>query len=265
MPKGYSLDAMGQMFYPINTGGLGSTDLNTLNSRDDVGVYVQPTSAAATLALNYPTQVAGTLEILPSANGVMQRYTRYANPHYTYTRAIYNGVWSDWDTFVPYAQLFNSIFPIGCEIMLSDKTDPNTKYPGTTWALINDNRVLRASSNPDNIGETGGADRVTLTVAQLPVHNHSMTHTHANGTAASAGAHTHAFSYTMTNTNNGHYGDTGYGGTRTTLSGTTGSAGAHTHDVSIPTFTGNTGNIGSGGEVQITNPYRRVAVWRRTA
>lgn len=91
--------------------------------------------------------------------------------------------------------------------------------------------VPNATTNP---GTAGGANTRSLTVANLPTHNHPQ-----GGSAASAGAHTHSIR-TVLNVGGGTV--LIQGGAASTEGGfPTQSAGAHTH-----TLSGNTGNSGSG-------------------
>lgn len=75
--------------------------LNTnLNNITEPGVYWQPTSARATLALNYPATDAGLLEVFNS-NGshIWQRYTMFGSlSNKVYMRAFYlfENTWSAW-------------------------------------------------------------------------------------------------------------------------------------------------------------------------
>ena len=96
-------------------------------------------------------------------------------------------------------------------------------------------------------GDTGGADSVTLTAAQMP------SHTHNDGTLAAAtnGDHSHqtadvvgdsgAFNQIASGSNLGHQ------------TASTGIAGTHSHDV-----TGNTGSAGSGSSHENRPPYLAV-------
>lgn len=69
------------------------TDLDAL---DTFGIYSQSLSSEAVASLNYPTTLAGILEVFtnPSAY-VLQRYTVY-NCTAIYIRCRYNDTWSDW-------------------------------------------------------------------------------------------------------------------------------------------------------------------------
>lgn len=72
------------------------------------------------------------------------------------------------------------------------------------WALCNGsngtpdlrNRFVVGAGSTYSVGNTGGADSVTLTSAQIPSHTHTVTTT---GSTSSSGAHTHTFSGTTGN------------------------------------------------------------------
>jgi hypothetical protein len=69
------------------------TDLNTMKTS---GLYGQNSNANATLALNYPATLAGTLLVAISSTSIVtQTYVIY-NLGKTYTRGCYNNVWSSW-------------------------------------------------------------------------------------------------------------------------------------------------------------------------
>jgi len=72
------------------------TDLNTIQTP---GTYYQSSNVNATLALHYPCNLAGVLEVFSSA-GIMQRYSSYDNTQ-VYQRTSYTGVWSNWSKIFP--------------------------------------------------------------------------------------------------------------------------------------------------------------------
>ncbi len=140
-------------------------------------------------------------------------------------------------------------------------------------------RFIVGAGGKYSIGDTGGADSVTLTTAQLPSHGHG------SGTlsAASAGSHSHGSGTLATNTTGSHNhtvtdyyfsttssfilaGGSDYSSavtTRTTSSegshshsiiGSTASGGAHTH-----TITGSTATAGSGQSHENRPPYYALA------
>lgn len=67
--------------------------------------------------------------------------------------------------------ILDSTMPVGYILLLYSHADPNTMYPGTTWVRIQ-NAFLWACDADGDIGVTGGEKEVTLTVDQLPEHNH---------------------------------------------------------------------------------------------
>ena len=104
------------------------------------------------------------------------------------------------------------------------------------------------SGGTHDIGDTGGANSVTLSESNLPAH------THGSGSLAtsSAGAHTHSMSLYQD-----HYsGSWNIGGNRSSYvaSASTNSAGAHTHSI-----TGSTGSTGSGSSVENRPSYYALA------
>ena len=102
-----------------------------------------------------------------------------------------------------------------------------------------------------NVGDTGGADSVTLDATQIPSHTHT-------GTTSSDGAHTHtdsdALGVSTYNVNDGFFdgSSVAQGNEKTTVSLETDSAGAHTH-----TFT--TDATGGGGSHENRPPYYALA------
>lgn len=62
-------------------------------------------------------------------------------------------------------------FPIGFGGFF--QTDPNTIYSGTTWEQKKDVFIL-AAGDTYPAGSTGGEAQHTLTMAEMPKHNHSL-------------------------------------------------------------------------------------------
>ncbi len=76
--------------------------------------------------------------------------------------------------------IFDAIYPVGSIYFSYNHTNPGTLFGGT-WARIQ-NAFLWAVDGSGTIGQTGGAKEVTLTVDQIPAHDHGGTYTNA-GTA----------------------------------------------------------------------------------
>lgn len=62
---------------------------------------------------------------------------------------------------------------------------------GGTWEALNQGRVLIGAGSAHPAGETGGAETVALTAAQMPSHNHSASF---SGSSGSSGSHSHSLS-----------------------------------------------------------------------
>lgn len=180
MAKGYSFAALVDVLYPVYKTSLGNgVNLDDLNSLDHVGVYVQASNSNAAGGSNYPEPRAGCLEVLPNAGGVIQRYTVYEGNNATYMRSSYNGTWGLWKKYLTDNLIYNAVYPVGICIQFDANVNPNTTFPGTTWAQIVDGRQVRAAENAAAIGTTGGSDTVTLAEGNLPVHTHTVaTHSH---------------------------------------------------------------------------------------
>ena len=65
-------------------------------------------------------------------------------------------------------------FPVGYIVHMTNRaTNPSTLWPGTTWQEIND-RFLLGASAAYPAGTTGGKATHTLTLAEMPMHSHTV-------------------------------------------------------------------------------------------
>jgi hypothetical protein len=71
------------------------------------------------------------------------------------------------------AQIVNTVYPVGAVYISTSSTDPSTLFPNTTWERIQDRFLLGAGPNY-SAGNVGGAATVTLTVNQMPSHDHQV-------------------------------------------------------------------------------------------
>lgn len=106
------------------------------------------------------------------------------------------------------------------------------------------NRFVVGAGDAYAVADTGGADSVTLTEAQLPAHTHT-------GTTNTTGAHTHSYVDNVVG-GSGNDVDSGSSFDRRDLNKTTGTAGNHSH-----TFT--TNSTGSGDAHENRPPYLALA------
>lgn len=109
-----------------------------------------------------------------------------------------------------YSQLQDTaskLYPVGSVYISFSSTNPQTLFGGT-WTRLKD-RMLMASGDAYAPNTTGGSATKTITVSNLPAHNHTVnsagTHNHTASTGAS-GIHNHTVS--GTNANNGNHSHT---------------------------------------------------------
>ena len=69
-------------------------------------------------------------------------------------------------------ELLGAVYPVGSLYMSVNGTDPGTLFGGT-WERLKD-RFLLAAGGKYAAGTTGGEAAHTLTVAEMPSHNHSL-------------------------------------------------------------------------------------------
>jgi hypothetical protein len=70
------------------------------------------------------------------------------------------------------AELLDAVYPIGSLYMSVNAAEPNTLFGGT-WERLKD-RFLLAAGDTYAAGATGGEAAHTLTVEEMPSHNHSL-------------------------------------------------------------------------------------------
>lgn len=129
------------------------------------------------------------------------------------------------------ADLLNKVYPVGSIYMSVVNVSP-ASFLGGTWQAIEQGRMLMAAGSSWQAGTTGGNAYHTLTIAELPAHNHSATETAAGGhthgaSTGSAGAHAHSGSALETGAH-AHNASTGTAGSHDHAS-SMGTAGAHDH------------------------------------
>ncbi|NNS08071.1 phage tail protein [Erwinia sp. JH02] len=187
----------------------------------------------------------------------------------------------------------DEIYPVGIVTWFAQNKNPNTLFPNTTWNYIGENKTIRlAKADGSDIFTSGGADAVSLSVANLPAHGHTFS---GNTSTFDYGAKSaSAFDYGSKSTNStGEHTHTISGrnkeGNKTQLSfigttdanyitQTTTAAGAHTHTVAIGahshtvaigehthSVSGTTANTGSGTAINVTNTFVKLMGWYRTA
>jgi len=120
------------------------------------------------------------------------------------------------------------------------------------------------NSNGDyDVGDTGGAETVTLSEAQIPSHNHSFSssHTHGSGSYSTntTGSHSHTWQRQDVGINNGYRPWPASNNDCKSTNVNTGSNGNHSHSITgtsgSGTASGTTGNKGGGNAHENRPPY----------
>lgn len=139
-------------------------------------------------------------------------------------------------------QVLQAVYPVGSIYCSYGATSPAVLFGFGSWTKI-EGRFLLGANATYGLGSTGGAATVTLTVNQIPAHNHSAntasagSHTHT-ATTASAGAHTHSVSGTAASAGNHSHTITVNSGGAHSHTASSNSAGAHTHTRGTMDITG---------------------------
>ena len=129
------------------------------------------------------------------------------------------------------SDLLNKVYPVGSIYMSAVNVSP-ASFLGGTWQAIEQGRMLMAAGSSWQAGTTGGAAYHTLTVAEMPAHDHSAVETAAgahahNASTGTAGAHAHSGSALEAGAH-AHNASTGTAGSHDHAS-SMGTAGAHDH------------------------------------
>lgn len=147
-------------------------------------------------------------------------------------------------------QVLQAVYPVGSIYCSYGNTSPATLFGFGSWTKI-EGRFLLGANATYGLGSTGGAAMVTLTVNQIPAHNHSSStasagsHTHTASTA-SAGAHTHTVSGTTASAGNHSHTITVNSGGAHSHTASSNSAGTHTHTRGTMDITGIFDTLSSG-------------------
>ena len=177
--------------------------------------------------------------------------------------------------------LLDKVYPVGSIYMSVNNVSP-ASFLGGTWQAIEQGRMLMSAGSSWKVLTTGGNAYHTLTIAELPAHNHGASETAAGQHAhtasiAAAGDHTHAgtadaagqHAHSATSAAAGEHVHTGTADTAGahTHGASTGSAGAHAHSGSTNSagnhyHTGTTSSAGSHshtrGSMNITGSFSGV-------
>ena len=147
-----------------------------------------------------------------------------------------------------------------------NSTNPGTVFGFGTWELWGSGRVPvcvnTSDSNFNSVEKTGGSANVSLSVAQLPSHTHSIPALF--GTTTTSGNHNHNSAYGYFSVNHSSYEVSVLSRDYIAADGAwnaTSSNGAHTH--SVTTNPNTTGGNGSGSAHTNLQPYITCYMYKR--
>ena len=193
----------------------------------------------------------------------------------------------------------SKLYPVGSVYLSFNSVDPSTLFGGT-WTRLKDTFLL-ANGDSYAPNTSGGSATKTISVSNLPAHNHSVNasgnHNHT-ATTSTAGNHSHTRGsmnitgssiinwYSQATISGAFYNtaspsvyiaestsssyrqhDTSFDASRS-WSGVTSTNGNHSHTLTTSTngnHTHTTNNTGGGLPLNIMPPYTTVYAWRRTA
>ena len=147
-----------------------------------------------------------------------------------YHRHYKSGAWSAWSQYLNAEDALDKYWPVNSIYISYSHTSPASLIGGT-WTRL-ESRFLWGTTKSGTIGATGGEQKHTLTVSEMPAHNHGL-YVDSNFTKTGGGVGL---------TNNA------YGNTTSTITG--------------KIYMDNTGG---GAAHNNMPPYVNVAIWRRTA
>ncbi len=178
----------------------------------------------------------------------------------------------------------SALNPVGSIYMSTSSTNPGTSLGFGTWVAWGQGRVpvgigSNGTTDYTTVEATGGEERHTLTVAEMPSHTHTQdSHLHSvnppSTTTSYHGGHSHRqhIDTWMNVTPRDGLVPTGGAFNARAGAGTynTYSAGAHTHTVDIAAFnsagtTATNQNTGGDGDHNVMQPYITCYMWKRTA
>lgn len=175
-------------------------------------------------------------------------------------------------------EVLKKVYPIGSIYCSTAEANPNSLFGFGTWEYIEQGRVLLSQGSKYVAGTTGGSETHTLTIEEMPIHNHydntenAGNHNHNRGdmnitghfwaTSGSTTGSIGAFSIVETGLGYSAWGSN-YQDSRRFLfnaanswTGNTNTTGDHTHKIQ---------NDGGNQSHSIMQPYLSVYMWKRVS
>ncbi|EPV8458085.1 TPA: phage tail protein [Serratia marcescens] len=122
-----------------------------------IRIVIAVSSTAAIQLIIDPTVVMATVEYV---NNQVRQAVQRANDAYELARQKVT---------------FDEMYPIGEVKLFATFLNPNKQWPGTLWYYTGENKSIRiAKEDGSDVMGTGGADTATLSVENMPKHNHGV-------------------------------------------------------------------------------------------
>ncbi len=172
---------------------------------------------------------------------------------------------------------------VGDFIITKNSENPSVKYEGTTWELLEEKTFIMSAGTTAKVGEEGGSNTHTMSVAEMPKHSHTYTmgtaggHDHTRGSMNITGtvARYHGFTAISGNISGAFYATAGSGRQDSLHTDDEGSPGLINFDASR-TWTGSTSYVaahnhsltiddtGKGNAWDSRPKYVAAYIWVRT-
>lgn len=72
------------------------------------------------------------------------------------------------------SNILDKLYPIGSHYITTSKDNPGILFNFGTWEMVEEKKTLLGANSTYPLNSKGGYENVTLTVAQLPSHRHSV-------------------------------------------------------------------------------------------
>ena len=167
------------------------------------------------------------------------------------------------------AALINIIYPVGSVITLTNDTDPNELYQGTTWVKMDAGRVLVSAGTYTEgsdtytytLGDKGGEAKHQSTIEELASHTHAIS---ISSQALSGNIYDGLSPENNTRNADGIVSVSKYGWGH--VSGDGGKQGnGHTFIQASHSHTGSISSTGGNTPHENRSPYSVVQMWKRSA
>lgn len=164
-----AIQAGGLDFNDFKTSGYYSGKIDTKNGQDTFSNYPGGSSA---IGQTYHCEI---YQMGFQGDDIVKQKVSYANGKIYYR--IFDGTnWGDWQEEFSLTTIYNAIYPVGSIYMSMNSVNPSTLFAGTTWERWGVGRVPVGIDETDinfaTAGLEGGEKTHTLTVEEMPNHNH---------------------------------------------------------------------------------------------